>query len=271
VLHGAASLGFIFFKSFFFIVYIAQFFIGFTVCFYSHHQSEFCLHWFPPKSRILAKSTMSVSLVLSAGLSNLFPLLFISTPITMDQLNHFLMILCIVTSGLSFLLLFIFREQPPKGYGLLPMKEQKPEDILDCSRVNSLSMKNIETINPLPPLSPRTSNLIPLPDLTQFNLIYLLFGYSLKLLKQKYFVFLVLIYALNNSTLVVISVFLNILCDYSNMSSYYGSINIFIIAVSGVISAIIHSRFKFSFRYHSTLLLGALASSALMFTFLYLV
>lgn len=270
VLHGAGTVCLVFLRKSFGLVLLGEFLVGFAVCFYSHHQSEFCLHWFSVVNRSMVKSIMSASLFLSAGASNVFPVLFLTSAPKGDRLNDYLRMLCYVTSGISFVLLFLFREHPPKGYGTAPAREPKPEDILDNSQINSLSVKNMETINPVPPMSPRTSNLAPLPDLSKFNLFFLLMRYSSKLFKNKYFSCLVLLYALNHSSLAVVTIFLNLLAGNSGLPPVFGSVNILLVAVFGVLSSMLHALYSTSFKYHALLLLAALASCSLLLLSLYL-
>jgi hypothetical protein len=213
---------------------------------------------------------MSVLVYGSLGTTSIFPLIIIGPHPSQEQVEAFLQIICIITSCLSLLLIFSFREKPPLGYGLLPPKEQKPQEILDSTRNNSLTIKNLESINPVPPLSPRTSHLTPLPDLSKFNLLSLLWGYSCKLLKQKHFCYLVLIYAFNNSSLIILCVFINFLAGFTQFSAFFGAINIFIITVSGMCSTLLHSLYVFSFLYYALLLTVALLSYAVMVYFLYL-
>ena len=270
VCHTGGCILFLFISTSIVFIIIGQFIIGFCICFYSHHQSEFCLHWFPSKTRRMVGSMMSVFVYGSLGITSILPLICIGPYPSKHQMQLFLRIICIITSVLSFLLLISFREKPPYGYGLLPIREQKPQEILDSTQNNLLTMNNLESINPVPPLSPRTSHLTPLPDLSKYNLLTLLWGYSCKLLNQKHFCLLVLIYAFNNSSLILLCVFINFLTGYTKFSAFLGGINIFIITVSGMCSTLMHSLYKLSFFYYAILLSVAFFSYGMMMYFLYL-
>ena len=269
VFHAIGSLLLVFIRTSFIFVFVGQLIIGFCCCFYTHHQSEFCLHWFPSKTRRMVGSVLSVFVYLSLGSSNIFPTVFIGTFPSQTDIEFLLKIICIITASLSILLLIFFREKPPKGYGKPPVKELAPQEILDSNRTNSLSVKNMESINPVPPLSPRTSHLTPLPDLAQFNLCSLLFKYSKNLLQKKSFTILVLLFAFNNSSLAVLCVFSNMLAGYSEIPSYHGSLNVIIITIGGLCSTLIHSLTKPNFFHQAVLLFFAFISLISMLYFLY--
>lgn len=270
VLHAGGSALMIFIKDHFNFVLLGQTIIGFCICFYSHHQSEFCLYWFSSKSRRIIGSVLSIFVYIALGSSSVFPLIFMHDRSDHLQIQFFLTVLCVITCSLSLLLLLFFREQPPKGYGLLPMKEQKRQEILEVSSHSKVHVKHMESINPLPPFSPRSSHLSPLPDLTEHKLFSLLFRYSIDLLSKRKFIYLTLIYGLNNSSLVVICVFLNMLTRFARMSPLIGSLNVFAIAVVGLISTLIHSMYSYTFVYHTILLVVALLSLTFMFLSLYI-
>jgi hypothetical protein len=213
---------------------------------------------------------MSVIVYGSLGITSIFPLIIIGPHPSFIVVENFLKIICIINTGLSFLLILTFREKPPKGYGLPPMKEQKPQEILDSSQNNSITINNLESINPIPPLSPRTSHLTPLPDLSQFNLLSLLSKYSFKLLKEKHFCLLVIIYAFNNSSLIILCVFINLVSGYLDFSPFFGGVNIVIITVAGLFSTLLHSLYTFTFFYHMILLFIAFLSFGVMMYFLYI-
>jgi MFS family permease len=113
----------IFINEWFWFVIIGQLIMSASACIVINIQTSFCNNWFHPRNRKNYIAFITISNLVGIGVGSFIPLLFVDPDETNTTLIHSFMKaymkgIALVCMGVFILVLFLFRDSPPKGWGL---------------------------------------------------------------------------------------------------------------------------------------------------------
>ena len=233
----------IFFEFGFEIILLGQFFIGLGCSLIINTQMELCYTWFASDERPLYLSLISIANIFGGGFGNTIPLIFVNDDLTdvntlIKQLSFYIIFSAGAFIFLLLIVLCLFSEKPPLGYGNLT-KEEVLED----------EGKNFAAL----------------------TYYYVRYAMSFPVFRS-----LLLLFTLANSNLVILGTVANDIVKGFGYHSIFGSLAAFMAIFFGLLSAmtysVIYMKYKIQGPFVAILIFGsilALFSSILFLEFHY--
>ena len=126
-------------------------------------------------------------------------------------------------------------------FRLSNLQSQTRQEILDEKSSNSLDLINVEKVHKVEKLFPKRSMTNPLPNLRNLPLSRIFVKYFKILWGSKIFKSYLVIFAFNNSSLLVFAIFSNLICGSFEVINLYSSCIVSAMIICGITSSLIYS------------------------------